>query len=126
MEKAFITAVAILLVLDLIWISLNKSSYASATRKVQGKPMKTNIQYIAVSYMIVFLGLYLIMGDVRHYKSLSTRLLRTALWGFVIYGVYNSVNAALFTDYDIAVAVKDTLWGCFVIMASVNGALYLT
>ncbi len=123
--KTFALAIVIMLVLDVIWIKFNIRSYAAATKKVQGKPLEPKMGYVALSYMFMSIGLLLVLESVYSINSMSQRVLRTALWGFVIYGVYNSVNAAMFESYDMMVAIKDTLWGATLVSLSVNGAIAL-
>lgn len=120
----YVIGTIVLLVLDYIWISSNKQAYASATEAVQKSKMEPKTRFIVLSYAIFLVGIYLVIQDLKHYKSWQTRLVRSALWGFVFYGIYNSVNAALFKNYDMSVAIKDTLWGAFVVCVSTNTALY--
>ena len=34
-----------------------------------------------------------------------------AILGLVIYGVFDAVNYAIFSKYDLLIALKDTFWG---------------
>lgn len=44
-------------------------------------------------------------------QILSISIQTAGILGFVIYGIYNATNAALFNNYPIQVAIIDTLWG---------------
>jgi uncharacterized membrane protein len=45
-----------------------------------------------------------------------------ALVGLALYGIYNATNAAIFSGYDIRVAVTDTMWG--VLLFSVASGVF--
>jgi uncharacterized membrane protein len=37
--------------------------------------------------------------------------MEAALLGLVIYGVFDTVNYAIFSKYDLIIALKDAFWG---------------
>jgi uncharacterized membrane protein len=52
-----------------------------------------------------------------------------AFFGFVVYGIYNATNYAIFTNYNPITAIIDTLWGTFVFFIatyiSLNTSIFL-
>lgn len=123
--KQFLVALGTLLCLDYVWLTLNKQSYARATFVVQKTKMVLDMRFAVLAYTIMAVGLYLILTDIEHHKTRTTKLTRAFLWGIVIYGVYNATNAAVFSNYDLTVAIKDTLWGGVVYTSAVAVALFI-
>lgn len=121
----WIVSVIILLVLDAIWIISMSGAYKQQYSRVQCKKLSINRLYLVVSYTFMALALYLVLSQIKNKKDKANRIITAALWGLVIYGVYNFVNAATFTDYNIGTAIMDTLWGAFVVAASTNIALFV-
>jgi len=125
--SAFV-ALVVLLALDALWISANMSSYRSMVERVQRLPMR--IQYIGavLSYACIYLALVLIAfpairASAAGRKQTPTGLLwlsvrHAGLLGLLIYGVFNFTNMALFANYDVKVAVKDTVWGATLLTAT--------
>lgn len=61
-----------------------------------------------VAWMLIAAGLNyyaIIKGDI------ISSALRGALFGFIVYGVYNATNYAILTEYDLRTATIDTAWG---------------
>jgi uncharacterized membrane protein len=63
-----------------------------------------------VAWILIASGLNyfaIVKGDV------WTSMFKGALFGLIVYGVYNGTNYATFTDYPLSTAAIDTLWGTF-------------
>lgn len=106
-----LSAIVIMIIIDSIWLQLNKLSYAKAVQAVQKSNMQVNIRYAIITYAIMAVGMWMILTDVMHYKSIKIKVARAFVWGIIIYGVYNGTSAAIYSNYSIPVAIKDTIWG---------------
>lgn len=119
-----------MLVADIIWITSNKSKYASLVQGVQHKPMtvKTRSAIIAYAAMVIGLVFFAIPAAKadpspnKFYKAVKYG----ALFGFVVYAIYNATNHAIFQDYSVKVAILDTIWGTTVYFLSTLLALFLS
>lgn len=112
-----LVAVVITLILDTIWIILNMNRYKDLVYAVQNKQMKVRTLYAILSYVCVFMALVFIaipnaLND-KQRSNIGSALIHGGLLGFVIYGIFNFTNSALFENYNIVTGVMDTAWGTF-------------
>ena len=96
---------AILLALDFIYLNMTKSTFETQVVKIQRVVMKVKIIPAALCYFLLVIGL--------NYFILRTHrpVLEAFLLGFIIYGVFDTTNLAIFKKYDWKVALMDALWG---------------
>ena len=96
---------AILLALDFIYLNMTKSTFETQVVKIQRVVMKVKIIPAALCYLLLVIGL--------NYCIIRTRgpVLEAFLLGFIIYGVFDTTNLAIFKKYDWTVALMDALWG---------------
>ncbi len=113
----------IIVVFDLIWLTLQKPMYNSMVKKIQGKDISMRLVSGIFAYLIMFIGLMFIIYPLIAREKNTTpnyiiALKISAIFGFVVYGIYNTTNYAIFNDYTLNVSIKDTLWGSFVFFIS--------
>ena len=99
-----ITAIVLVLI-DFIYLSLISKYYQNQIKKVQGTPMKVNYLGAAICYVFLVIGLYYFI--IKPHKSMQDAF----LFGLVVYGVYETTNYALFSNWSIITVFIDTLWG---------------
>ena len=123
---AIVAVAAVMLAMDLCWITSQKPMYGALVRSVQGKPMTVHIFPALVSYALVVLAFVGLVVPNVHASTTGAQAIRQgAIVGFVVYGVYNATNAAIFDDYNVKTGVLDTLWGTFLFAVSSVLFLYL-
>lgn len=125
--KQSIIAIIIVLILDSIWIFLNKNMYNSLVLNIQGTPLKINVISAILAYILMFISLFaIVFPSIRADSTIKNKailaLKHAGIVGLVIYGIFNTTNLAIFTNYSIKAALLDTCWGVFVYFMSV----YLT
>ena len=113
-----VLAVVALLVLDALWIFVNKPRYAALVASVQKKEMVVRIAPAIIAYLAMVIGLVFIIIPIakKEAKEIGkgiAALKYGALFGFVVYAIYNATNYAIFDGYLLPVAIMDTLWGTF-------------
>ena len=104
--KTFIIISLIFVLIDSIYLKLMSSHFQSLVKKIQGG-VEMEFRYIPAIFCYLFLvfGLqYLIIN-----KQASN--LDAAILGWIIYGVFETTNAAIFKDWDIKSILIDTTWG---------------
>lgn len=110
-----VIAIFIMLALDFLWLFLNKASYGKLVQNVQHSKLEMNIWGAIVAYACVIVGLvFIIIPAAKQDKSksiLNKSIRYGALFGFVVYAIFNATNYAIFKNYSISTAIKDTLWG---------------
>jgi uncharacterized membrane protein len=91
----------LIFLLDLPWLSFIGGDYSALVRKIQGgseprmRPLAAAVVYPALAFL-----------------ALKTTSLKDAfLTGASVYAVYDFTLMAVFKDYNLGMAVADTLWG---------------
>lgn len=105
MNKPIIISGAIMLLLDSIYLGINKSFFENQIMDIQNKPLHFQIGGAILCYLFLILGLYYFI--IRNKKSVFDAF----LFGIVIYGVYETTNYTLFKNWKIYTVLMDTLWG---------------
>lgn len=101
----YIVSAIVLVLLDSIYLNLIKDFFGKQIKKVQQKPMKVNLIRAILCYIILVLGInYFII-----YQNKS--ILDAFLLGLLIYGVYETTNYALFSDWSLTAVIIDSIWG---------------
>jgi hypothetical protein len=95
----------ILVVLDFIYITLNKKAFELQIADVQRVSLQLKPIGAIVVYAFLIFGLYWFI--VREKKSVYNAF----LLGLVIYSVYEFTNYALLKKWGLEIAIMDTLWG---------------
>ena len=95
----------IMISLDFVYLSVMKGYFMNQVKNVQGSALKLNYFGAAICYIFLVAGLNYFIIKPR--KSVSDAF----LLGLVIYGVYETTNYALFSNWSIVSVIIDTLWG---------------
>jgi uncharacterized membrane protein len=104
MSKYIVSSIILVLV-DYIYLNIIKDFFQNQIKKVQGAPMKVNFVGVILCYIILVLGInYFII-----YQNKS--ILDAFLLGLLVYGVYETTNYALFSNWSFTTVIIDTLWG---------------
>lgn len=105
MLKALVLILVILLVVDSVYLYFTKSIFGQLVAKIQRTALETKMISAFVVYILLAIGLYVFIVEP------GKPLWHAALFGLVIYGVFDFTNYAIFKKYDLEVALMDTLWG---------------
>jgi uncharacterized membrane protein len=109
----------LILVLDGLWIYANFNMFTSAVKAVQKSAMVVRPYAVFVAYaFVLFASMYIAVPFAKHYMkkgdSTSERLLKALMYGgavgFAVNGVYNFTSLAIYKDYDLQLAIVDTIW----------------
>jgi uncharacterized membrane protein len=86
--------------------------YGTAIENIQGSPMTIRFTYVIASYLFLMFGMYyFLLRDINVNAKWSPQILRAFLFGIVVYGVYETTNAAILSKWTLDLVVIDTLWG---------------
>jgi uncharacterized membrane protein len=95
----------VLLVLDSIYLTLNKTAFATQVADIQRVALKVNFLGAIACYILLIGGLY-------YFILMKKRpVLDAFIFGLVVYGVYDTTTYALFKKWSPYLAIMDTLWG---------------
>lgn len=101
----YLVAAIIFVILDGIYLNLIKGYFNKQIKNIQGSDIKINIIATGITYIILIFGLNYFI--IRRNRSVQD----AALLGFIIYGVYEFTNMALFKNWSIFTVIIDTTWG---------------
>jgi uncharacterized membrane protein len=90
---------------DSVYLQLVRPYFEKQIQDVQGSAVKVNFLGVALCYMFLIIGINYFIIKPR--KSVTDAF----LLGIVIYGVYETTNYALFSNWSIISVIIDTLWG---------------
>jgi uncharacterized membrane protein len=122
----FVIVSFIYIILEIIWISSNLKMYNSNTIRIQGKlsnMTNTIILYIIIVYLILLLSIIhiaipLTLNNIKEEDKLEDKIYKSILYGgsvgFCIYGIYNLISLIIYENYEIKIAIIDTVWGVFI------------
>jgi len=111
-----LAAIILLLLLDFGWLSLymNKK-YSEMILNIQGSKLVPRLEYAVMAYILMSLGLVIfVLPNINKNNVLQDSLKYAFLFGVILYGVYDFTAAAVFSKWDMKLAVIDILWGGFV------------
>jgi uncharacterized membrane protein len=95
----------IMLALDAVFLTAMRNVFGSMVAKIQRVAMQTRLSGAVIVYALMVAGLYkFIISERRPIKD-------AAIFGMVLYGVFDFTNYTMFKNYDLSVAVIDTTWG---------------
>ena len=95
----------VMLALDSVYLYFTKSIFGQMVAKIQRTALEFKMVGAVVVYLLLAIGLYVFI--VEPGKSLW----HAALFGLVIYGVYDFTSYAILKKYDLNVAIMDMVWG---------------
>jgi uncharacterized membrane protein len=126
----YVTLLLFLLIVDGVWLYINRSSYNATVKAVQGSSLQLSFVYGLITYTLVFLSITLLCIPLIELsiKNKMSKLVSCILYGggtgLCIYGIFNFTNMSIFRNYTLSTAVKDTLWGC--ILYSIATYVYIS
>ena len=99
-----LTAMAILICLDLIWFRIVKKIHDKTFNGIK----TPKIRWIGAFFAWLLIASAL---SVLNPKNIEESIAYGALIGLVIYGTYNGTNYATINNWNIPMALSDTIWG---------------
>ena len=103
--KKIIISTIVLLILDGLYIFINKNRFQDAVVNIQRVVMKIKPEGALFVYL-------LLIGVINYFIIQKNRTpLEAFILGFCIYGIYDGTNYAMFKKWPLSVAIMDALWG---------------
>jgi uncharacterized membrane protein len=95
----------IMLVIDGFYLAFTSKPFVQMIERIQN--LKVSIRWAGAAASYLCMALLLVLFAI---QRKITRI-ETFLLGFLSYGIYDSVNYALFAKWDALVAIQDSIWG---------------
>jgi uncharacterized membrane protein len=116
--KVFLFLPPVLFILDYIWLGvfasgLYKKELGSFLR-MSGTTLQPIVWAALVVYIAIPLGIVLfVLPRISPDNFIGSAILWGALYGIVVYTVYDMTNYCLLRDWPIRIALIDICWGAF-------------
>src|SRR3989344_3862859 len=113
--RIFLVVLVLLIVIDGIVIGMFLSDFYTGelvgSARVNDGMLKPKWLGVGIIYLIIAWGLtyYVVLRNER--ESEAGMFLKGALFGLVIYGIYNTANYSLLKEWPLNIVFIDTLWG---------------
>ena len=115
----FAAASLTLLVLDFLWLyAFMGSQYDVMIYKIQGEKMSASPWFALASYVLMLLGLFVFVRPLVRGRSTLYAAGIGALFGLIVYGIYDFTAGAVLKNWDWRLAILDVLWGSAVFSVS--------
>jgi uncharacterized membrane protein len=95
----------IMLVIDGFYLAFTSKPFVQMIERIQH--LKVSIRWAGAVASYLFMALLLVIFAIQR----KTTRIETFLLGFLSYGIYDSVNYALFAKWDAWIAIQDSIWG---------------
>ncbi|MBN1549012.1 MAG: DUF2177 family protein [Syntrophaceae bacterium] len=114
--KLYVASLLIFIIVDLTWIAgITKNFYRSQLgplSRMTAGGMSPNIPASILVWMLIALGLILfVLPRIPSTGAGVEGFFWGALFGLVVYGVYDLTNYALLKDWPLSMTIVDMLWG---------------
>jgi len=109
--KLYLATLIAFFAIDMLWLGLVARTFY---RKYLGFIMSPNPNWLAaiIFYLLFIVGIlvFVVLPGLES-GSLSSTLLRAALFGLITYATYDLTNLATVKDWPVIVTVVDLAWG---------------
>lgn len=111
--KQILLLSVIILLVDILWLTYGVNKlWQENVQAVQKSPMVIRKHYALLSYILIILGIwYFVLQNINKETSVKQILLSSFLFGFILYGVFDFTNLAIFKDFQLKTALIDMVWG---------------
>lgn len=111
--KLLIIISFLLLIIDIPMITkINYEMYNKQLLRINRNKIVNDMLTPAIfTYICLIFGIYYFVIKDNLNKSLNDIGIHGAIFGFIVYGIYNGTNKATIAEYGINESIKDTIWG---------------
>jgi uncharacterized membrane protein len=123
---------ALYLLGDLAYVMTSRPFYDKVVVSIQGKPFVNKpfgMLVAALTYLLMGVGWLVLVAPVAEdgMNKLTDVVMRAALVGLLMYGVFNGTLYVFFEKWTASTAIRDMAWGVtWITVLSVAYALYAT
>lgn len=109
--RKYILAIVIVLAIDLFWIFILMNSFYTEQFSRFLRPEKAPLWAALLAWALIPLGIVVFVDRVS--KTKAGAFFNGALYGLILYGVYDFTNYATLANWPLALVIVDVLWGTF-------------
>ena len=105
-----IVSAVVLVGVDFFYLSSTSKFFNNIVKNIQGKEIQFKMLGAVICYVFLVLGLnYFVLLDKKLGKK--EKIFKAFILGLIVYGVFESTNLAIFTNWTLDALLLDTLWG---------------
>lgn len=119
-----ILTLVLFILFDLVWFSVSLSTiYLPKFTEIQGSapPFFSKIAGGLFAWILLALGINIFV--LPKSNNLFEAILNGALFGFIVYGIYNGTSYVTLQKYDVNIMFPDLLWGT-IVSGAISGIIY--
>jgi uncharacterized membrane protein len=111
MNRDFLLAIILLIIIDLLWlVPFSGPAYQKMIPRIQGgSKMEVNLYAGAIVYLLM--AFVLVQYGLPSRGAKKFNFMKPFLLGVCVYGVYDFTAAAVLKNWNIPLAIGDTIWG---------------
>ena len=109
--KLYLVSLAAFFAIDMVWLGLAARSFYQQNLGFLMAPSPN--WFVAILFYLLFIAglLFFVIVPGLKDNSISTTLLKAALFGMVTYATYDLTNLATLKDWPALLSIVDMLWG---------------
>jgi len=117
--KDLAVTLAVILVVDAIYLFLIKNRFSNQVGMVQRQPLQVGKIAFILTYILMALMFYfLVIDSCARSNYIKSQYLYAFLVGIFVYGVFELTNKALFLSWQWSTVLIDTVWGGLLFLIS--------
>lgn len=102
----------LILTIDGVVLSMLSNLWKKTIEDVQHKSFIPKLHYAFGSYFLIIFGqYYFVYKHIKKSNWVYDSIINGFLFGFVLYGVFDFTNLAIFSNYSLNTAIIDMIWG---------------
>jgi uncharacterized membrane protein len=122
--KKIVLAGLTMIVLDSIWLGFIANQFYLNELKhlIRGDGTAFDVNYVAAGcvYIVMVTGFMCFLEPYLSKWTWRQTIFKSALFGFVVYGIYDLTNLATLRDWPVSITVLDMTWGSFLYACSAS------
>lgn len=120
-KNIFIAGIS-MIILDSIWLGFAANQFYLQELKhlIRGDGTAFDVNYAAAGcvYIVMVMGFMFFLAPYFSDWTWKQTIYKSAVFGFVVYGVYDLTNLATLRDWPVTITILDMTWGSFLYATS--------
>lgn len=108
----FVLAFVLYVTIDLLWFAGIMKDFYQQGFAALNTPLTIRIEAALMTWMLIIGGSFYFIRPLVN-NSCKEAFMHSALYGFVIYGVYDLTNFSVFAQWSLSMTIIDIVWGTF-------------
>jgi uncharacterized membrane protein len=111
MIKDIVIFTILVVCIDSVYLKAVVPEFSKMITKIQGSPIKTNINAAIVVYIAMICVWYVFIWSEMKNKGIKESMIRAGILGVCIYAIFDFTNMAILNNYRLDLSIIDSIWG---------------